>query len=70
MLCGHLLELLRAWWLAGREKGRMLPGGRLFPGQNPVETLSSGPIPVADMTKSASRLVFSTFSTTSPSVFR
>ena len=40
MLSDPLLELLRAWWRAGREKGVMLPGGWLFPGQNPVNPLT------------------------------
>ena len=34
MLSVHLLELLRAWWKAGR------PQGWLFPGQNPVNPLT------------------------------
>ena len=34
MLSEHLLELLRAWWKAGR------PRGWLFPGQNPVNPLT------------------------------
>jgi site-specific recombinase XerD len=41
MLSLDLLELLRAWWRAGREKGVMLPGGWLFPGQNPVNHLTT-----------------------------
>ncbi len=41
MLSDDLLELLRAWWRAGREKGIMLPDGWLFPGQNPVNPLSA-----------------------------
>ena len=41
MLPDPLLDLLRAWWRAGREKGVMLPGGWLFPGQNPVNHLTS-----------------------------
>ena len=40
MLSLDLLALLRAWWRAGREKGVMLPGGWLFPGQNPVNHLT------------------------------
>ena len=31
MLSEPLLQLLRAWWRAGRERGVMLPGGWLFP---------------------------------------
>jgi site-specific recombinase XerD len=41
MLSDPLLELLRAWWRAGRERGVMLPGGWLFPGQNPVNPLTT-----------------------------
>jgi integrase/recombinase XerD len=41
MLSDDLLDLLRAWWRAGREKGVMLPGGWLFPGQNPVNPLTT-----------------------------
>ena len=41
MLSPDLLALLRAWWRAGREKGVMLPGGWLFPGQNPVNHLTT-----------------------------
>ncbi len=40
MLSLDLLELLRAWWRAGHEQGIMLPGGWLFPGQNPVNPLT------------------------------
>ncbi len=41
MLSDDLLDLLRAWWRVGREKGVMLPGGWLFPGQNPVNHLTT-----------------------------
>ena len=41
MLSPALLELLRAWWREGRARQRLLPGGWLFPGQNPVEPLSA-----------------------------
>ena len=41
MLSEPLLVLLRAWWLAARERGVMLPGGWLFPGQNPVNPLTT-----------------------------
>ncbi len=46
MLSPDLLALLRAWWRAGREKGVMLApgsvaGGWLFPGQNPVNPLTT-----------------------------
>ncbi len=41
MLSEPLLDLLRTWWLAGRERNVMLPGGWLFPGQNPVNPLTT-----------------------------
>ena len=41
MLSDRLLDLLRAWWQTGRERGVMLPGGWLFPGQNPVNPLTT-----------------------------
>jgi len=41
MLSDPLLDLLRAWWTAARERGVMLPGGWLFPGQNPVNPLTT-----------------------------
>jgi len=41
MLPLDLLELLRSWWRAGHEHGVMLPGGWLFPGQNPVNHLTT-----------------------------
>jgi integrase/recombinase XerD len=41
MLSPDLLALLRAWWLEGRRQGAMLPGGRLFPGQNPVRPIGT-----------------------------
>jgi integrase len=41
MLSDPLLDLLRAWWLAARPRGVMLPGGWLFPGQNPVNPLTT-----------------------------
>ena len=40
-LSDTLLELLRTWWRAGHEQGVMLPGGWLFPGQNPVNHLTT-----------------------------
>ncbi len=36
-----LLELLRAWWRQARAKRLVLPGGWVFPGQNPVNPLST-----------------------------
>jgi integrase/recombinase XerD len=41
MLSPDLLTLLRTWWLEGRRQGAMLPGGWLFPGQNPVKPIST-----------------------------
>jgi integrase/recombinase XerD len=41
MLSPDLLTLLRAWWLEGRRQGVMLPGGWLFPGQNPSKPITT-----------------------------
>lgn len=41
MLSPVLLERLRAWWRAGRAQGKMLPNGWLFPGLNPMDSLST-----------------------------
>jgi len=41
MLSPDLLALLRAWWKEGRRQGAMLPGGWLFPGQNPVRPIAT-----------------------------
>jgi integrase/recombinase XerD len=41
MLSDPLLQILRAWWRAGRERNVMLPGGWLFPGRDPVTALST-----------------------------
>jgi len=41
MLSEPLLHLLRAWWLAARKRGVMLPRGWLFPGQNPLNPLTT-----------------------------
>ena len=35
-----LLGRLRTWWRAGHAQGKLLEGGWLFPGQNPVNPLS------------------------------
>jgi len=40
MLSPILLERLRVWWHVARAQGRMLDGGWLFPGLNPIESLS------------------------------
>jgi site-specific recombinase XerD len=41
MLSPTLLDLLRAWWLHAHAHHQVLPGGWLFPGQNPVNPLST-----------------------------
>ena len=41
MLSPVLLERLRVWWRVARAQGKMLDGGWLFPGLNPVEPLST-----------------------------
>ncbi len=41
MLSEPLLELLRVWWLAARDRGVMLPGGGLFPGRDPINPLTT-----------------------------
>ena len=41
LLSPVLLERLRAWWRVARAQGKMLDGGWLFPGQNPIDPLST-----------------------------
>jgi len=41
MLSPTLLKLLRAWYRHARAKRKMLPGGWLFPGKNPVNPLTT-----------------------------
>ena len=41
MLSPVLLERLRVWWKVARAQGKMLDGGWLFPGLNPIESLST-----------------------------
>src|SRR4029077_12201483 len=41
MLSPLLLERLRTWWRVARAQGKMLDGGWLFPGLNPIESLST-----------------------------
>jgi site-specific recombinase XerD len=36
-----LLERLRVWWKVARAQGKMLEGGWLFPGLNPINSLST-----------------------------
>jgi site-specific recombinase XerD len=41
MLCPALLEHLRAWWRFAHAKGKIHEGGWLFPGQNPVNPMTT-----------------------------
>ena len=41
MLSPVLLERLRAWWKFAHGQGKMLPGGWLFPGLDPIDPLST-----------------------------
>jgi site-specific recombinase XerD len=41
MLSPVLLERLQVWWRVAHAQGNMLDGGWLFPGLNPVESLSA-----------------------------
>jgi site-specific recombinase XerD len=41
MLPPLLLERLRTWWRVARAQGKMLDGGWLFPGMNPIESLTT-----------------------------
>lgn len=41
MLSPVLLERLRAWWRHAHALGKMLPGGWLFPGMDPVDPLTA-----------------------------
>lgn len=41
MLSPLMLERLRTWYRVGRSQGKMLDGGWLFPGLNPIEALSA-----------------------------
>jgi site-specific recombinase XerD len=40
MLSPVLLERLRAWWRIGHAQGKVLPGGWLFPGMDPIDPLT------------------------------
>ena len=40
MLSPVMLERLRTWWRVARAQGKMLDGGWLFPGMNPIDPLS------------------------------
>jgi len=39
MLSPLLLERVRVWWRVARAQGKMLDGGWLFPGLNPIRPL-------------------------------
>ena len=41
MLSPQLHQLLRNWWRFARRQGKMLPGGWLFPGKDPIDHLST-----------------------------
>lgn len=41
MLSPVLLERLRVWWRVARRQGTMLDGGWLFPGLDPIDSLST-----------------------------
>ena len=40
MLPPLLLERLRTWWRVARAQGKMLDGGWLFPGMNPLDPVT------------------------------
>jgi integrase/recombinase XerD len=40
MLSPTLLALLRQWWREAHARGKMLPHGWLFPGQDPLDPMS------------------------------
>jgi integrase/recombinase XerD len=41
MLSPVVLQRLRAWWRIGHAQGKILPGGWLFPGMDPMDPLSA-----------------------------
>jgi site-specific recombinase XerD len=41
MLSPGLLKILRAWYREGKTQGKLLPGGWLFPGQQPVNPITA-----------------------------
>ena len=41
MLSPVLLERLRVWWRVARSQGKILKGGWLFPGRDPIDPLSA-----------------------------
>jgi site-specific recombinase XerD len=41
LLSPSLLAVLRAWWREAHARGKMLPHGWLFPGQDPLDPMST-----------------------------
>jgi site-specific recombinase XerD len=41
MLSPEILRRLRVWWRVGRRQGKLLPGGWLFPGLDPLTPLTT-----------------------------
>jgi integrase/recombinase XerD len=41
MLSPVLLQRLRTWWRVAHAQGKMLPGGWLFPGMDPMDPLTA-----------------------------
>ncbi len=41
LLSPELLNILRGWWRAGHAEGKLVAGGWLFPGQNPVNPMTT-----------------------------
>jgi len=41
MISPILLERLRVWWRVARAQGKMLNGGWLFPGRDPIDPLTA-----------------------------
>jgi integrase/recombinase XerD len=41
MLSADLLQILRTWWREAHRLGKMLPGGWLFPGMDPINPLTT-----------------------------
>lgn len=62
MLSPVMLERLRTWWRVARAQGKMLEGGWLFPGLNPVEPLTAARL---DASRSCSRHLRSAAATVS-----
>ena len=50
MLSPVVLQRLRAWWRIGHAQGKILPGGWLFPGLDPMDPLTPRQLNRADTT--------------------